>query len=52
MTCDLKRCNKPSCTDLILANKPQSFQHSFVIKTGLSLLWRRSLETSAERSEV
>ena len=49
MTCDLKRCNKPSCTDLILANKPQSFQHSFVIKTGLSLLWRRSLRNFSRK---
>ena len=28
--------NKPSCIDLNLTNKPQSFQHSGVIETGLS----------------
>ena len=28
--------NKPTCIDLILTNKPRSFQHSYVIETGLS----------------
>ena len=28
--------NKPSCIDLILTNKPRSFQHSCVVETGLS----------------
>ena len=31
-----KNPNKPSCIDLILTNKPRSFQHSCVIETGLS----------------
>ena len=31
-----KNPNKPSCIDLILTNKPQSFQHSYLIETGLS----------------
>ena len=31
-----KNPNKPSCIDLILINKPRSFQHSSVIETGLS----------------
>ena len=30
-----KNPNKPSCIDLILTNKPRSFQHSRVIETGL-----------------
>ena len=30
-----KNPNKTSCIDLILTNKPRSFQHSCVIKTGL-----------------
>ena len=31
-----KNPNKPSCIDLMLTNKPRSFKHSCVIKTGLS----------------
>ena len=31
-----KNPNKPSCIDLVLTNKPRSFQHSCVIETGLS----------------
>ena len=31
-----KNPNKPFCLDLILTNKPRSFQHSCVIETGLS----------------
>ena len=31
-----KNPNKHSCIDLILTNKPRSFQHSCVIETGLS----------------
>ena len=31
-----KNPNKPSCIDLILTNKPRSFQHSCVIEIGLS----------------
>ena len=31
-----KNPNKTSCIDLILTNKPRSFQHSCVIETGLS----------------
>ena len=31
-----KNPNKPSCIDLILTNKPRSFQHSCVIETGFS----------------
>ena len=31
-----KNPNKPSCIDLILTNKPRSFQHSCVIETCLS----------------
>ena len=31
-----KNPNKPSCIDLILTNKPQSFIHSCVIEIGLS----------------
>ena len=34
-TYDVKS-HKPSCIDLILTNKPQSFQRSCVIETGLS----------------
>ena len=29
-----KNPNKPSCIDLILTNKPRSFQHSRLIETG------------------
>ena len=35
LTC-FKNPNKPSCIDLMLANKPPSFKHSCVIETGLS----------------
>ena len=35
LTC-YKNPNKTSCVDLILTNKPRSFQHSCVIETGLS----------------
>ena len=35
LTC-YKNPNKPSCTDLILTNKPRSFLHSCVIETDLS----------------
>ena len=31
-----KNPNKPSCINLILTNKPRSFQHSCIIETGLS----------------
>ena len=34
-TC-FKNPEKPNCIDLILTNRPQSFQSSFVIETGLS----------------
>ena len=34
-TC-LKNSEKPSCIDLILTNKPKSFQSTCVIETGLS----------------
>ena len=31
-----KNLNKPSCIDLMFANKPPSFKHSCIIETGLS----------------
>ena len=31
-----KNPNKPSCIDLMLANKPPSFKHSCIIETGCS----------------
>ena len=34
-TC-FKSCENPSCIDLILTNKPRSFQNSIVLETGLS----------------
>ena len=34
-TC-FKNPNNPSCIDLIIANRPKSFQNSMVIETGLS----------------
>ena len=34
-TC-FKNPNNPSCIDLIITNRPKSFQNSMVIETGLS----------------
>ena len=34
-TC-FKSCDNPSCIDLILTNKPRSFQNSSILETGLS----------------
>ena len=31
-----KNLNKPSCIDLVITNRPKSFQNSMVIETGLS----------------
>ena len=31
-----KNPNNPSCIDLIVTNRPKSFQNSMVIETGLS----------------
>ena len=38
-----KNPNKISCIDLILTNKPRSFQHSCVIKIGLSDVHRMTV---------
>ena len=41
-TC-LKNPEKPSCIDLILTNKPKSFQSTCVIETGLSDFYKTCL---------
>ena len=38
-----KNPNKSSCIDLILTKKPRSFQHSFVIETGLSDFYKMTV---------
>ena len=38
-----KNPNKPSCIDLILTNKRQSFQHSSVNETGLSDFYKMTV---------
>ena len=35
-TCCFKNPSKPSCIDLVITNRPKSFQNSVTVETGLS----------------
>ena len=40
---DFKNPNNPSCIDLIIMNRPKSFQNSMVIETGLCVFHKMSI---------
>ena len=46
-----KNPNKRSCIDLILTNKPRSFQHYCVIETGLSYFHKMTVNVMKTFSE-